>query len=436
LVLSEVFLAVFEYIAGNSLVPTMWTSPSSILLYFGFSFLVGILSGIYPAFHLTSFTPVNVLKGKVITSGGRGFRNFLVVFQFSVSITLIICTAIVLQQLRFIQAKDLGFDQQNVVTVDNGSLLGHSAESFKDELANEPGVVQSSFHGGEPGSKRILSFHTYQTPEMEKAITINTYLGDADYISLMGYRLLKGRTFSKDLASDTSGIVLNEAAVRVLGLGDRPVGAVVNKTQRVIGVVADFHWESLRNSIAPTAIILSKEKWQIGFRLNHSVRGFLKKAEARWNDLVPDEPFRYHFVDENFGELLQKEEVFGKAITFFTFLAIFISCLGLYGLAAFTAEQRTKEIGIRKVLGATAANIMVLLNRNFTRLVLISILIALPAAFFTVSLWLEGFAYKTPIAIWVFAASVLTALVIAWSTVSYHSLKAAFINPAETIKYE
>jgi len=271
---------------------------------------------------------------------------------------------------------------------------------------------------------------------MENAITINTYFGDADYVSLMGYRLIGGRTFSKDLASDTAGIILNETAVTTLGLGDQPIGAAVNKTQRVIGVVSNFHWESLRNSIGPTAIILSKEKWQIGFRLNHSIAGFLKKAEARWHELVPDEPFQYHFLDENFGELLDKERVFGKAITFFTVLAIFISCLGLYGLAAFTAEQRTKEIGIRKVLGATAANIVVLLNKNFTRLVLISIVIAISAAIFAVSLWLEGFAYKTPVEIWAFAASILTALIIAWSTVSYHSLKAALINPSETIKYE
>jgi len=335
------------------------------------------------------------------------------------------------------QTKDLGFDQQNEVTIDNASVLGPSAESFKNELSREAGVVNSCFHGGEPGSKRILAFYTYQTPSMENAITINTYFGDADYVSLMGYHLIKGRTFSKDLASDTAGVILNEAAVRTLGLGDQPIGALVNKSQRVIGVVSDFHWESLRNSIAPTAIIQSKEKWQIGFRLSgNSIPGFLKKAEGLWNKIVPEEPFQYHFLDTNFGELLEKERVFGKAITFFTLLAIFISCLGLYGLAAFTAEQRTKEIGIRKVLGASAANIVILLNKNFTRLVLISIGIAVPAAFFTVSLWLEGFAYRTPVAIWVFAASVISALLIAWLTVSYHSLKAALIDPAKTIKYE
>jgi len=199
LFLSEVFLVLFEYIAGSILVSTVWRSPSSVFVYFGFSFLVGILSGIYPALYLTSFIPANVLKGNVVASGGKGFRSFLVVFQFTVSITLIICTAVVLQQLRFIQTKDLGFDQQNEVTIDNASFLGPSAESFKNELAREASVVNSSFHGGEPGANESLPFYTYQTPSMENAITINTYFGDADYVSFMGITSSKAGHFQRTL---------------------------------------------------------------------------------------------------------------------------------------------------------------------------------------------------------------------------------------------
>ncbi len=437
LVLSEFFLAVFGYIAGSELMPTIWHSPLSLLLYFGFSSVVGLFAGLYPAFYLTSFLPARVLKGNVSVGGGAGFRNLLVVFQFSVSSILIICTVIVVQQLRFMQLKDLGFDQQNEVTIDNATALGASVDTYKNELARESGVLVSSFHGGEPGSKRILTFYTFQTQEMPQAVTINTYFGDADYIPLMGYHIIEGRNFMRDRASDTSAIILNEAAVRKLGLGAHPIGATINKNQTVIGVVADFHWESLRNSIAPTTIVMSKDKWEIGFRLSaRSAADFLKKAEARWKELAPQEPFRYHFLDSNFGEMLEKERVFGKAITFFTALAIFISCLGLFGLAAFTSEQRTREIGIRKVLGATAGDIVILLNRNFTRLVVVAMIISLPVAYFVANIWRDGFAYKAPLTVLTFVGSVFAALIIAWVTVSYHSLKAASINPADTIKYE
>jgi putative ABC transport system permease protein len=250
-------------------------------------------------------------------------------------------------------------------------------------------------------------------------------------------RLIKGRSFDKNLASDTASVILNEAAVKTLDLGDEPIGAIVNEKQHVIGVVSDFHWESLRNEIAPVAILLNNNKTELGFKLeSQAIPSFLKAAETKWKQLVPDEPFQYHFLDDNFGELLKKEAVFGKAINFFTLLAIFISCLGLYGLSAFTAEQRTKEIGIRKVMGATASNIILMLNKKFTLLVLMAIFISLPLSIYITQQWLEGFAYRAQPGVGIFLFSILSSLIIAWMTVSYHSFKASVINPSETLKYE
>jgi len=436
LALAEVFLLLFERISGTPLATSYWYRPATGLFILGFTATVGILSGIYPAFYLTAFSPIKVLKGNLLAQRSDGFRNLLVIFQFSVSITLVICTAVVFSQLQFMQTRDLGFSANNVVTIDNAELLGNSAEVYKTELSRLSGVTVSSFHIGEPGSKRTLAFYKFQTPHMENAMTINTFFGDADYVSLMGYHLINGRGFSKELASDSVAVILNEAAVKALDLGKSPIGAVLDNKFRVIGEVSDFHWESLRSSIAPVAIMLSKEKGQLGFKISGSARSFLQKAEIRWNQLVADEPFRYHFLDDNFGELMRKEEIFGQAVVFFTGLAICISCLGLYGLSAYTAEQRTKEIGIRKVLGVTAPSIVLMLNKKFTLLIVIAVIVAVPASAFIAQKWLEGFAYKTDLGMTIFVESVAGALLVAWFTVSFHSLKAAFIDPAETLKYE
>lgn len=437
LFLAELFLILFQYVTGTPLLTSLWQNPETIFLFVGFSLFVGFVSGLYPAFYLTSFTPVNVLKGNTAAAGGVGFRNVLVVFQFSVSIVLIISAGIVQQQLHFISVKDLGFSGDNVVTIDHSDVLGTSADAYKEELSKYAGVIGSSYHVGEPGSKRILTFNTFQTPAMTDRITINTYFGDADYLSLLGMRLVQGRGFDKNLASDTLGVILNEAAVKALGIEASPIGQKLNENQVVIGVVSDFHWESLRTAIAPAAIILNDGKHQLGFKLQAGAANeFLKVAEANWKTLAPDETFSYHFVDDNFGEIVKKEAVFGKAITVFTLLAIFISCLGLYGLSAYTAEQRTKEIGIRKVLGASVTNIVVMLNRKFTRLVLVAAFISVPLAFYMGTQWLEGFAYRISLGAGLFALSIGLSLLIAWLTVGYHSLKASRVNPSETLKYE
>ncbi len=436
LALAEIFLSAFEIVTGEQLVNTLWTSGWSILALFVFAILVGFLSGIYPAFYLTSFNPIKVLKGSVGVISGGQFRNFLVVFQFSISICLMICSAIILRQMDFMQTKDLGFNEENMVSIENVKSLGEQGEVFKNELSQLSGVLGASLHTGEPGSKAIISYYTYSTAEMKNDITISTYLGDPDFIDVMGFHIIEGRNFDRKLASDSSAVVINESAARALGLA-KPIGAVINKDQHVIGVVRDFHWESLRNTIAPVVLLIGKDYHQLGFRIDaKSAKEFLLKAEAKWNQLVPGEPFKYHFLDDNFGALLKKEAVFGKAIGFFTTLALFISCLGLYGLSAFTAEQRTKEIGIRKVLGASASNIVSMLSRKFTFLICIAIFIALPVSLFAMTMWMEGFAYKAELQLLTFVIVIAIVFIIALLTVSFHSFRAAIINPADTLKYE
>jgi putative ABC transport system permease protein len=439
LLLAEVFLLVFEYITGNPLLSTIWRSPNTVILFFGFSLFVGLLSGIYPALYLTAFSPIKVLKGNMSIHGGGGFRNLLVVFQFSVSIILIISAIIVQQQLHFVQTKDLGFNQDNMVTIDYAGLLGASGDAFKTELDRQTGVINSSYHTGEPGSKMTMTFSTYQTPKMESAVTMNTYLGDDRYMDVLGMKLVKGRRLDHTIASDTFGLILNETAAKALDLGENPIGAKVNESLTVIGIVKDFHWETLRNAIAPLAIRMNdkRTKNQLTYKLQAAfIPDFLKQAEARWKQTVPDEPFKYHFVDENFGELLKKEEVFAKAINIFTLLAILISCLGFYGLSAYTAEQRTKEIGIRKVLGASVVSIVLMLNKKFTFLILIAMAISIPVSIYAGQKWLQGFAYHIDLGIGIFLLSIVLALLVAWATVGYHSLKASVINPADTLKYE
>jgi putative ABC transport system permease protein len=434
LALAQLSLNVFQFITGETLLNTLMFDYWNIAILFAFALLVGILSGIYPALYLTSFKPVKVLKGNV-SGGNGGFRNTLVIVQFSVSMGLMICAAVVMRQMDFMQTKDLGFNQESVVTIDRISTLGSGTEAFKNVLAQQAEVTTVSLHSGEPGTKAVISFSTYQTPQMPDAVTLNTYMADPHYLSLMGFQLIQGRDFNSENASDSAAIILNEAAVAELGLKN-PIGAVINKELHVIGVVRDFHWETLHTSIAPTVIRPGKDYVQMGFRLKSNASTFIKKAEAAWKQFVPNEPLQYHFLDENFGQILQREKVLGKAIGFFTALAIFISCLGLYGLSAYTAEQRTKEIGIRKVLGATTSHVVSMLNKKFARLILTSVLIAIPASWYIMSKWMEGFAYKAQLPAWIYLAPVALAFSIALITVSFHSIKAALINPVDTLKYE
>lgn len=433
--LSELLLSVFEWISGHQLINTLWSNGWNLLAILLVAVGIGLLSGIYPALFLTAFQPARVLKGVVSVHGGQRFRNALVVFQFAISTGLMIALVVVLQQFNFMETRDLGFDQQHVVTVDNISVLKDKIQAFKDKLSSHASVKAASFHTGEPGSKVVMSFSMYQVPGMEKPISMYTYYGDASFVELMGFKLVEGRGFNKDLASDSSALLLNEAAVKVMGL-EKPLGTIIGETYNVIGVIKDFHWESLRSSIAPIGIMFEKNPYQLGFRLQGDEQQFLKTAEAAWKELVPDESFNYHFLDSNFGEMMKAEQVLSKAIAIFALLAVFISCLGLYGLSAFTADQRTKEIGIRKVLGASATSIVGMLNRQYVILVLVAVVFAAPLSIWLMNQWLDGFAYRITIdPLWIIG-TFLVALLLAMLTVSYHSLKVAGINPSETLKYE
>lgn len=437
IVLSEIFMLAFHYVTGAPLQTTIWSHPYTLPWVVFFALVVGFLSGVYPAFYLTAFVPVEVLKGKIAAGRGLGFRNLLVVFQFTVAIGLIVGALVIRQQLQFMQTKDLGFDQENVLTVDNHDVLKTSAEVFRNELSNEPGVALSSFHVGEPGSKRILTFSSYQVPSMEHPIALNTYMGDEFFLPLCGIRIIKGRNFSREIASDTNAIILSESAVKTFGLPEDPIGMKVNEKKEIIGVVSDLHTESLRSAIAPVVFTYSTQPTEIGFKIDaNKIPAFLQKAEAKWKQLAPGEAFRYHFLDDNFAKMLEKEAILGKAITLFTLLAIFISCLGLYGLSAHTAENRTKEIGIRKVLGASVQQIAGLLSREFLLLVGIAFILAAPLAWYATHQWLEGFAYRTDIHWWMFAITGIAAVAVALFTLGYQTITAASRNPVESLRSE
>ncbi len=445
LCLAELFTFIFYWVTGQQLAIRLWNNILSIAGVVAFSVGVGIISGLYPAFHLTKFQPIKVLKGNIYGGHSSNFRNVLVVFQFTISIALIIASSIIIRQLSYMSTKDLGFTEENVVTIDNIDELGSKAILLREQLRQHPGVINASLHGGEPGNKSIMSFYTYRTDEMENNLTINTYLADASYIDVMGFKILQGRNFNADLASDTASIILNEAAVKALNLDKDPIGAVINKTQKVIGVVSNFHWESLRNEIAPLAIVLPDERkstysaYQLALKLklkSNAVADVLKTAEAKWKQNLSDEPFKYHFLDENFGQIVKKEQVLAKAIGFFTMLAVIISCLGLFGLSAYITDQRTKEIGIRKVLGATMYSIVIMLNRQFTILIIVAMMIAIPGAYYAADWWLSGFAYRTDINPLILISGGIIALVITYLTVAFHSIKASRTNPAETLKCE
>ncbi len=402
-----------------------------------FAVPVSLLAGLYPAIFMARFQPSAVLKGEWSPAGNKRLRGALVVGQFGIALVLLIAALGVFRQLRFMQERDWGFRRDGICVIENTNLLGDKAAAFRQEIARQSGVEATCLVGSLPAGSTMY-FKTYQTPVMPQPLSLKSFLVDADFVPTLELQLTEGRNFNADMPTDTAAVIVNESAVKALGLGDHPLGAEVNKGARVIGVMRDFNYETLRNAIGPLVLQYApKQHYYALARVQPAAQpAFLHATEATWNALAPGKPFSYYFLDASLAELSEKETVMGQAILLFTGLAFFIACLGLFGLATFLTSRRAREIGIRKVLGASVAGIVRELSGDFLKPVGLAFLLAAPLAIYGLQRWLQGFAYRTDIAWWLPALAGGLALALAFGTVSLQSLRAALANPAESLRSE
>lgn len=438
----HVLLAPFNLLSGKHLSVSMLYQPIFLLGFLGLAFFIGLLSGSYPAFYLTAFQPVDVLKGR-LRAGSRNssIRNTLVIFQFCVSISLIISSMMVYFQLSYLQNQDVGFQKENVVGLMHTMNLGKQAEAFKEEVLKYPEFVAASFSSRLPPNVDWGS--TFRTETGDENYPMSVVTVDHDHLKTLGLTMVQGRFFSRDFITDSTAVVINETAARQFGLAE-PVGSYIRYTgsdaikMKVIGVVRDFNFETLKSTIRPMVMFLhTGANWDIAVRLSEgNTIGKIHKLGEIWKKFAPNSPFEYSFIDQNFDLKFRTEERLSHVILIFTTLAIFIACLGLLGLATFTAEQRAKEIGIRKVFGATVTQVMVLLSKDFVRLILISLVIAIPITWYAINQWLEGFAYRVDFSIPLVIVAGAVAVIVALLTVSWQSMKAALENPVNALKGE
>ena len=450
--ITQMMLPGYNELANKSL-----TIPYSSPIFWMSSLLgivvIGLLAGSYPAFYLSSFKPIHTIAGKV--SKGRSntsLRNGLVVFQFLIAAILIVATIGIQKQMNFVQNKKMGFDREQVLIINDAYALGNNTKAYKTKISEHPKILSSTFSGYLP----IPSFRSdsplCKSTEMreDNCVAMQIWDVDEDYIETMGMTILEGRDFNINMPTDSQSIIINETAARLFGLED-PLGKTIYGNYgladpnspgqmipvKIIGVVEDFHFESLRENIRALSLVLSPSYGSLSIKLAPGApQETIAFLEETWKETAPGQPFSYSFMDESYNSMYQTELRVGTIFRLFSGLGIFIACLGLFGLAAFATERRSREIGIRKVLGASTLGIISLLSKDFLRLVFLALIFSVPIAWYLMNEWLANFAYSVSIDTWMFLLAGLLAILIASFTVSYHSLKAAWQNPVHSLRTE
>jgi putative ABC transport system permease protein len=442
--LSWLLLPMFNNLAGKTISDGIFHHPAYLAMLFGASIIIGLLAGIYPALVLSSFKPVVVLKGRFATGrSGIILRKALVVAQFTISIALIIATLIVYRQMKYMRQQDLGFHKDQMLVIDTKGDPGKNA--FRQDVAAINGVQSSAMSSSVPGGGNPGAYSEIENNKGDLQIAnLDLYFVDFDYIHQYGMKVVAGRAFSREFGTDTTkAMVLNEAAVKLFGYAS-PQEAIGRRFKqwgregKIIGVVSNFHFKSLQQEIKPLSMRIEPDGCNLlSIQLSsNNVASTISSIEKKWKERIPNRPFSFFFLDEFFDRQYRAEDRFGNLFLSFAILAIFISCLGLLGLASYSTIQRTKEIGIRKTMGATVSNIVNLLSKDFLKLVLVALVIASPAAWFGMNKWIQNFAYRDQLSWTVFAIGGMLAILIAFFTISFQAVRAAVANPVKSLRTE